>query len=427
VLLEPQSTALFIVLMVGFCALLAIVAVARQPAVRVLAASLAFVPAMLFGVAAVNKYYDYYQTWGSVAADLSAQGVNSLPQIPASASGKQLATVLGKVTGGKAAAADGETVRLTVTGHYSRLTRTVLVYLPPQYFQPGYARRRFPAVELITGYPGQPQDWINVVGVTQTYLTLLRDGVVKPAVLVMPSANGGPRVSLQCLNVHNGPQDATFIGVDLPDALSQALRVVPSGRAWGIAGYSEGGYCAANLALLYPDRYGYSGVLSGYFAPLPDDQFGNPLRKVSPFGRDTRALARNTPLHRLASLPLNVQIPLFWLGAGSSYHVDVTVAEAFQRLLLARQPGVNLTIEPGGSHNMATWRALVPPMLEWMTPRLAAAQLHPLQYAGPSTAPRVGNVRPTPSGASPAATPSPSRPGTTRSKRARAARWGRKA
>ena len=67
----------------------------------------------------------------------------------------------------------------------------------------------------------------------------------QPAVLVMPDANGGPRISSQCLNVHDGPQDATFMGVDVQNALSHALRVVPSGRAWGIAGYSEGGYCAA--------------------------------------------------------------------------------------------------------------------------------------------------------------------------------------
>ena len=31
---------------------------------RIIAACLAFIPAMAFGVAAVNKYYDYYQTWG---------------------------------------------------------------------------------------------------------------------------------------------------------------------------------------------------------------------------------------------------------------------------------------------------------------------------------------------------------------------------
>jgi hypothetical protein len=74
---EPQSTGLFILLLAVFCALLACVALAKQPVFRVLAASLAFIPAMLFGVVAVNKYYDYYQTWGAAAADLAGQGLST--------------------------------------------------------------------------------------------------------------------------------------------------------------------------------------------------------------------------------------------------------------------------------------------------------------------------------------------------------------
>ena len=75
-MLEPQSTGLFLVLIVVFCALLYWLAVTRQTVFRVLAACLAFIPAMLFGVAAVNKYYDYYQTWVPAAADLGGQGAN---------------------------------------------------------------------------------------------------------------------------------------------------------------------------------------------------------------------------------------------------------------------------------------------------------------------------------------------------------------
>ena len=165
--LEPQSTGLFLVLMGAFCVLLGCVAVARQVAVRVLAAALAFVPAMLFGVAAVNKYYDYYQTWGSAAADLTATGLGNVPQLPSGGSRQQFAQVLGRVADGTAAAQQGKTVRLTVHGRLSHLTRAVYLYLPPQYFQARYARARFPAIELITGFPGQPQDWINVVGVTR--------------------------------------------------------------------------------------------------------------------------------------------------------------------------------------------------------------------------------------------------------------------
>ena len=374
--MEPQSTGLFLLLMGAFCTLLCCVIVARQVAVRVLAAALAFVPAMLFGVAAVNKYYGYYQTWGAAAADLTATGITSAPQLSLDDSRQQLARILGRVAGGAASARQGETVRLMVHGRLSHLARTVYLYLPPQYFQARYARARFPAIELITGFPGEPQDWINVVGVTQSYLTLLNDGAVRPAVLVMPDANGGPKISLQCLNVWHGPQDATFLGVDLPAALALSLRVAPPGPAWGVAGYSEGGFCAADLALLYPAGYGDAGVLSGYFVP-GGDRLGNPVRTVNPFGRDAALRALNTPMRRVGALPVNESIPQFWLGAGGAFRQDVSAARAFQRLLLPRQPDVAVHIAPGGKHNMATWRSLVPPLLEWMTPRLAYAQRHP--------------------------------------------------
>ena len=65
-MLEPQGAGFFLLLMVVFGGLLAWVALARQLVFRVLAACLAFLPAMVFGVAAVNRYYDYYQTWGGM-------------------------------------------------------------------------------------------------------------------------------------------------------------------------------------------------------------------------------------------------------------------------------------------------------------------------------------------------------------------------
>jgi enterochelin esterase-like enzyme len=376
-LLGPQSTALFILLMVVFCALLGWLAFTKQPVFRILAACLAFIPAMLFGVAAVNKYYDYYQTWGAVAADFGGQGLTTVPVVPRNVPTQRLVAILGKVTGSKIAAQLGETVRFTVTGRRSHITRAVYVFLPPQYFQPAFKDHRFPAIELISGYPGEPQDWINVVGIIQAYETLLRDHAIQPVALVMPDPNGSPQVSLQCLNVVHGPQDATYMAQDVPAYLSRMLRLQPPGRAWGIAGYSEGGYCAANLALVYPSRYGYAGVLSGYFRPSKD-RLGNPSRLVPPFGKNPRLLKTNTPMLRVSTLPLAVPIPKFWLGAGSYDHRDVNAARAFQRLLLARQPNVVLDLEHGGAHTMATWRALIPPLLGWMTPLLTrAALLHP--------------------------------------------------
>lgn len=65
-MLEPQSTVLFVLLIALFGMLMWRTLAARRAAFRVLAACLAFVPAMVFGVLGVNKYYGYYQTWALV-------------------------------------------------------------------------------------------------------------------------------------------------------------------------------------------------------------------------------------------------------------------------------------------------------------------------------------------------------------------------
>ena len=379
-MLEPQSTALFILLMVVFCALVCWMALTRQVVFRVLAACLAFIPAMLFGVAAVNKYYDYYQTWGAAASDLGGQGSSQVATATSvsHASAAQISAILGSRVNVRTAAAHGQTIRLTVRGKSSHLSRTVFVYLPPQYFRAAFSGYRFPVIELLPGFPGSPADWINVVGITAAYRTLLADGAaVKPAVLVMPDTNGGRRISLQCLNVRHGPQDATFLVHDLPAYLPSILRVQPQGPAWGIAGYSEGGYCTANLALVYRLRYGAAGVMSGYFSPS-DDQLGNPVHTVNPFGHDLHTRRTNTPLLRITRLPVSARIPQFWLGVGGKDIPGLRAARQFQRLVLARQPGVQLNVVPGGGHTMATWRALVPSLLEWMTPLLTEASEHPV-------------------------------------------------
>jgi enterochelin esterase-like enzyme len=371
--LEPQSTALFVILILIFGALMWWMLATRQPVLRLLAACLAFLPAMAFGVAAVNKYYGYYQTWGAAAADLTGQGTSAAPHGPGDLAPGSLADRLdGTGISLRWAQVLGDTMRLTVTGRHSHITRVVYVYLPPQYFQPAYKSYRFPVIELIHGQPGEPQDWINVVGVTDILDHLATRQLAQPAVLLMPDANGGERVSLQCLNQAGGPQDLTYLAVDLPDQITHLVRVQPPGPAWGVAGYSEGGFCAANMTLRFPDRYGYAGVLSGYFVPF-NNQLAHPIRQVSPFGGNRALQQENTPLDEIRALPPSTIMPQFWLGAGADDKLDVANAEIFRQELQLRQADVPLTLTAGGGHTMMTWRAEVPPMLRWMTEGLARA------------------------------------------------------
>jgi len=260
---EPQGAGFFLLLIVVFGGLLIWVALARQLVFRVLAACLAFLPAMVFGVAAVNKFYDYYQTWGGMINDLTGQGAGSIPKYAAGGTGtnKQFDKNIGRVTSQAEDAQVGYLFQTSVTGAHSHLTRDVYVYLPPQYFQKRFRHYKFPVIELLHGSPGGPRAWVNVMGVIPTFLSLLGTHPDDAAVLVMPDTDGGPRYGLQCLNNPGGIQDMTFVARDVPDAIARIARVQPPGRAWGLAGYSEGGYCAANIGVQDPKGYGAAGVL----------------------------------------------------------------------------------------------------------------------------------------------------------------------
>jgi enterochelin esterase-like enzyme len=377
--LGPQGTAFFLILMVVFGGLVVWLVIAKQVVFRVLAACLAFVPAMLFGVAAVNKYYDYYQTWGSVTADfITNQGVPTLPKVPqlANDSNRQIDSALGLPPNLRIEAAQtGYLFQTQVTAPKVRITRTVFIYLPPQYFQRSYVHYRFPVIELLHGSPGNPEQWVDVMNVLPTLDDLLATHQADPAVLVMPDTDGGRQYSLQCLNAVGGVQDATYVATSVPDYIAAHLRVQPPGKAWGVAGLSEGGFCAANLALQYPTRYGYAGVMSGYFVPLGNrvpkhNRPGQPVIYVNPFAGHPALKARNTPQLYISHIPPGTLLPQFWLAAGKLDGQDVQTAESFRQQLQLRQAVVPLWIVPNGSHNATVWRGALRPMFIWMTPQL---------------------------------------------------------
>jgi enterochelin esterase-like enzyme len=375
----PQGTGFFLLLMVLFGALLVWVALARQVVFRVFAACLAFLPAMVFGVAAVNKFYDYYQTWGGMINDLTGQGASTIPKYVAAGTGstKNFDKDIGRVTTTAEDAEVGYLFQTTITGAKSHLTRDVYVYLPPQYFQKPYLHTRFPVIELLHGSPGNPAAWVDVMGVIPTFLNLLESHPSDAAVLVMPDTDGGMQYELQCLNNPGGIQDMTFVATDVPDAIARIARVQPPGRAWGLAGYSEGGYCTANIALQDPNGWGAAGVMSGYFYPIASqvpegNKPGGRPHVVDVFLGHPALQLLNTPRDYITRVPINDVLPAFWLAAGAEDGQDVAAAANFRQLLQTRVADVPFVIIPGGGHQGSVWRAALGPMLSWMTPQLAA-------------------------------------------------------
>jgi enterochelin esterase-like enzyme len=339
---------------------------------------------MVFGIAAVNKYYDYYQTWSGMFADLSGQSA-SVTQVSAAgigtAPGKAVSTQLNQ-TDPALDAQLGLLFRTTVTGPHSHISRQVYVYLPPEYFWKAYKNFRFPAIELLHGSPGWPESWVNVMDVIPIFRQELATGKATPAVLVMPDTDGGLQYSLQCLNDPHGLQDMTFVGREVPEWVASNLRVQHPGLSWGIAGYSEGGFCAANIGLQYAIRFGFAGVLSGYFAPqrsqVPLDNVpGGKPHDVSVFRNDRQLAMVNTPDDYILQFPLGIPVPEFFLAAGGSDPAAVRGAEYFRQLLLTRvadeQP---VLIINGAGHQAKVWRAALAPMLSWMTKQLTLEIQH---------------------------------------------------
>jgi enterochelin esterase-like enzyme len=252
----------------------------------------------------------------------------------------------------------------------------VYVYLPPQYFQKRYAHYKFPVIELLHGSPGNPQAWVDVMSVIPTFLSLLATHPSDSAVLVMPDTDGGLQYGLQCLNDPGGIQDMTFVARDVPEAIARIARVQPPGRAWGLAGYSEGGYCTANIALQDPAAFGAAGVMSGYFSPIrsqvpANGKPGGKPRVVNIFAGRPALQQLNSPRWYITRVPISAELPAFWLAAGAKDRQDVDAAMNFKQLLQTRVASVPLDIVPGGGHQGSVWRAALDPMLKWMTPQLA--------------------------------------------------------
>jgi enterochelin esterase-like enzyme len=387
--LEPQGTLFLILLLLAFGGLIAWVALAKQVVFRVIAACLAFIPAMVFGIFAVNKYYDYYQTWGALYNDLSGQ-TTSIPHLTAAGLGKgtagSLKSLIGTANDSQIDEQYGLLFSAVITGRHTHISRTAYVYLPPQYFQKAYSNYRFPAIELLHGSPGDPQAWVNVMNVVPIYLNAMASGKARPAILVMPNTDGGQQYGLQCLNDPGGVQDMTYVAEEVPDWAVANLRVQPAGQAWGVAGYSEGGYCAANIGLQHPNLFGYAGSLSGYFAPVESQvplggKAGGTPVDVNDFGRSKKLLLINSPDEYITRVPVTVSVPQFFLAAGAADEGDVQAAELFRQELLLRDADVPLTIIPGGGHQATVWRAALTPMFDWMTPQLSAEVVKAEWYA----------------------------------------------
>jgi dienelactone hydrolase len=317
---------------------------------------------------AANSYFEFYGSWGDLLGTKGA-GPVSIRQAGGEAAltaalvhedGPSAVRRFHDLPAGPPAAA-GRLESVHLAGRRTGIDQQAYVYLPPQYFQPAYRARRFPAVLAFTGYPGSTASVVERLRLPQTAGGLERAGRMQPTVLVIVSQTVAPPRDTECVDVPGGPRVETYLAQDLPEAVRSAFRVGAGARSLGLLGYSAGGSCALQLTMRHPGVFSSAVSLGGDYAVLQDRSTGRLL--TGPAERREHDLVWR--LGHLPAPPVRVLI-----ASSRKGERDYRATRAF--LAAVRPPMAAATeILPSGGHNYGTWGRELPAALRWLVNGLA--------------------------------------------------------
>ncbi|MGI8881608.1 MAG: alpha/beta hydrolase [Jatrophihabitans sp.] len=329
--------------------------------------------AVLLVAAALNDYGAFYSSWGSllnrrlhnvhITASIGHRDGEPTRRVdPAPATAGRITLQVDPPYAGRAQwATRGRLQSVIISGASSGLHEHAFVYLPPQYFQPKYARTRFPALEVMSGYPGSERDLITGMNYPTLLTSLILQHRVRPTVLVLLLPSVTYPHDTECTNVPAGPQAETFYAGDIPSQVAHDYRVLATG--WGAIGGSTGGYCAAKFAMLHPRVFHAAVSIQGYYVALKDHTTGD-LWGGSSVLRNLNDLEWR--LRTMPAPPVSIMVVSTLDQRGPYGHLDT---ERFASLVKAPM-AVQTVMYPHGGHNIATWRIGLSDELAWLSARL---------------------------------------------------------
>jgi len=229
---------------------------------------------------------------------------------------------------------------------------SVIVYLPPGYSSNLHGR--YPVLYLLHGFPGSPQQFIDVGDLATDSNTLIAKREIRPMIVVMPSGSPNFLVDEEWANTVQPHGDwETFVQRDLVNAIDVKYQTVKRERWRALGGLSEGAYAALNIDFHHVGEFGMIEGWSPYY--VADKSPGL-------FGKRTALLAYNSPsieLQRVAAR-LRATHTYIWLydGLGEIYRGS----KRFTAALAALHIDYTWTLY-AGTHNWRLWRTELPTAL----------------------------------------------------------------
>ncbi|MDI9832021.1 alpha/beta hydrolase-fold protein [Streptomyces sp. KAU_LT] len=315
---------------------------------------------------AANQAFGFYAGWDDLLGREKGMGV-VVDHTPADGPLRVVETRRVPGSASSDPSVGGQIQKVEIVGRTTRIATPAYVYLPPEYFRPGFRTRAFPAAVVLTGYPGTAQALVDKLDYPQTAARLAGQGRMPPMVLVMMRPTVAPPRDTECVDIPGGPQTESFFAEDLPDAVGGHYRVGSGPGGWGVIGDSTGGYCALKLAMHHPAVFGAGAGLSAYYKAPVDATTGDL------FHGDTALRDRADLRWCLEHLPApDTSLLVSSSKVGESNYKDTL--KFIERVKATKRTRISSIILESGGHNFNTWRREIPATLEWMGERLSAPE-----------------------------------------------------
>lgn len=324
------------------------------------AVALVAMPALAsFGLLQINAHYRYLPTVGDLLGtpmpgQVDARQIDG-PSSQRAKSARWVATT--------AARRGGVVTEIDIPAPVSHFHhRAAYVWLPQAYFSS--PRPHLPVLMLISGTPGTPGDWLRAGGALNVANRSAVAHHGDAPMMVLPDANGSALGDSECVDGPRGRAE-TYLTVDVPAFVHAHFGASTDPHQWAIAGLSEGGTCALELAARHPDRFATFADFSGDAAPTLGSQG---VTERSLYGGSWRERIAHDPTTWFA-IDAAADVEGF-VAVGSNDHGYVATELRLVDLAQRDHLRVRLDVIAGGGHNFRTWAHALRDAYPWIVERL---------------------------------------------------------
>ncbi|MGW4717371.1 alpha/beta hydrolase [Nocardia sp. NPDC004260] len=174
--------------------------------------------------------------------------------------------------------------------------RTEYVYLPPAWFA-GPTPPALPVVMMIGGEFNTPADWIRSGQIMPALDSFTKANGGRAPILVFVDSSGSFNNDTECVDGPRGDA-ADHLTEDVPAYVESRFGASADPANWAVVGWSMGGTCAVDLAVMHPDLVHTFVDIAGDLGPSSGTKEQTIARL---FGGDAAAWAAFDPLTVMAA------------------------------------------------------------------------------------------------------------------------------